>query len=223
MRVLELFSGTKSVGKVTRMLGWTAVSLDLKNADININILEWDYKVYPKYYFDIIWASFPCETFSMTRQSNIGRVGKDGNLWTRERLVYEMETIGLPILRKTEEIVDYFEPKYYFLENPATGHAKNYIDRPMYILDYCQYAPSWGYRKRTAIWTNLTGFMPKLCVPNQCKAAYFSQETKKYRHILCTDSGNLHKNRKGTTTKERYRIPPQLIVELFKLTDLKPK
>ena len=40
MKVLELFSGTKSVGKVAEQLGYEVTSLDLKNADINTDILR---------------------------------------------------------------------------------------------------------------------------------------------------------------------------------------
>ena len=42
MKLLELFSGTGSVGKVARDLGYDVVSLDLKNADINMDIMNWD-------------------------------------------------------------------------------------------------------------------------------------------------------------------------------------
>ena len=39
MRVLELFSGTHSVGKVAKELGYEVLSLDMDgNADINIDI-----------------------------------------------------------------------------------------------------------------------------------------------------------------------------------------
>lgn len=69
MRVLELFSGTHSVGKVCAEYGWEVVSLDLKGADINKNILEWDYTTYPVGHFDMIWASPPCDTFSMLRHT----------------------------------------------------------------------------------------------------------------------------------------------------------
>ena len=52
MKLLELFSGTGSVGKVAKTLGWEVVSLGLKNADIyedihgiirnmNLTILIW--------------------------------------------------------------------------------------------------------------------------------------------------------------------------------------
>ena len=46
MKLLELFSGTKYVGKVAEQLGYDVVSLDLKNADINCDILDWDSTVY---------------------------------------------------------------------------------------------------------------------------------------------------------------------------------
>ena len=157
MRLLELFSGTKSVGKVAEQLGYEVISLDLKNADINTDILDWDYTIYPIGYFDVIWASPPCDTFSFLKLSNVGRHGH-----TRESIQRDIDNIGVPILRKTEEIIDYFKPKYYFMENPQTGRMKEYVNKPFYDVDYCKYA-DWGYRKRTRIWTNLQGFNPKMC------------------------------------------------------------
>ena len=43
MRVLDLFSGEHSVGKVASALGYEVVSLDLSDATICCNILQWDY------------------------------------------------------------------------------------------------------------------------------------------------------------------------------------
>ena len=58
MRLLELFSGTKSVGKVAEQLGYEVTSLDLKHADINTDILNWDYTTYePKHFF--CYLGFP--------------------------------------------------------------------------------------------------------------------------------------------------------------------
>ena len=47
MKVLELFSGTGSVGDVCRRLGHEVVSLDRDlHADIECDIMDWDYKTY---------------------------------------------------------------------------------------------------------------------------------------------------------------------------------
>ena len=65
--LLELFSGTKSVGKVAEELGYHVISLDLKNANINADILDWDYAVFDVGYFDVIWASPPCTEYSIAK------------------------------------------------------------------------------------------------------------------------------------------------------------
>ena len=120
MRVLELFSGTHSIGKVCSERGYEVISLDLQDADINIDILEWDYTIYPVGYFDIIWASPPCATFSNLCVGNIGRRLKSINMeiFTREIMIERQENIGLPILNKTKEIINYFQPEIFFIENP---------------------------------------------------------------------------------------------------------
>ena len=46
MQLLALFSGTKSAGKVAEQLGYEVTSLDCKDADINIDILNWGYHQY---------------------------------------------------------------------------------------------------------------------------------------------------------------------------------
>ena len=67
MRFLELFSGTRSVGKVAETLGFEVVSLDIKNADIECDIMDWDYTIYSPKYFDFIWASPPCTEYSRAK------------------------------------------------------------------------------------------------------------------------------------------------------------
>jgi hypothetical protein len=65
MNVLELFSGTGSVGKCCKELGWDAVSVDLiLPADHQVDIMDFDYKQYPKDFFDIeIINYFDCEYY----------------------------------------------------------------------------------------------------------------------------------------------------------------
>ena len=42
---------------------------------------------------------------------------------------------GVPILRKTEEIIQYFEPRLWFIENPQTGKMKDFIDPSVNFYD----------------------------------------------------------------------------------------
>ena len=46
MKLLELFSGTKSVGTVAEQLGYEVTSLDLKNVDINCDIMNYELELY---------------------------------------------------------------------------------------------------------------------------------------------------------------------------------
>ena len=70
----------------------------------------------------------------------------------------DIEEIGLPLLQKTIEIFLYFQPKYWIIENPATGKMKNYLSSlPQHVVSYCKYA-NWGYKKPTSIFTNIKGF-----------------------------------------------------------------
>jgi len=234
MKVLEVFSGTHSVGKVARAKGWEVLSLDIDgDADINIDILKWDYKKdYKEGDFDIIWASPPCHTFSNCRRSWIGRKIKafGDEIVTAELLDADMIKNGLPLLRKAQEIIDYFKPKFWFIENPQTSKMKNFLsDLPFYDVDYCKYS-DWGYRKRTRIWSNVENFDPKLC-NKDCENMFDPTKHKKdVDSSYKNKNGNIkkrHKNSIGNTlgnkiTKgstgnltDRYRIPPNLINELF--------
>ena len=57
MRLLELFSGTGSVGAAFASQGWEVISLDQDpktDALIHEDILTWDYTVYPPGHFDCL-------------------------------------------------------------------------------------------------------------------------------------------------------------------------
>lgn len=210
MKVLDLFAGTHSVSKVCKEKGYEVISLDLEGADINISILDWNYKEYPVGYFDIIFASPPCNTFSRLRDCHIGRklINIFGDeIVTREILHNDMIQNGLPLLRKAQEIIKYFKPDLWFIENPQTGRMKNYLDDvPYYDVDYCKYS-DWGYRKRTRIWTNKKDFIPLNCC-NDCD----NMLNGKHRVNMANAFGGGN-NKKNLRLK--YRIPPKLINALI--------
>lgn len=151
MNVLELFSGTGSVGKVCKEIGWHVVSLDIDpRADIVCDILEWDYMQYPKDHFSVVWASPPCDEYSCM---NYCRPEKVCDLEGADKLV-----------KKTLEIIEYFSPCVWYIENPQTGRLKHrefMKDLPYIDVDYCMF--DWYIRKRTRIWTNRKDLHSVLC------------------------------------------------------------
>ncbi len=164
LNVLELFSGTGSVGKVCDKLGWNSVSVDLISESTHkCDIMDFDYKQYPKDYFSVVWASPPCTNYSKLQDGWLGRMRK-GEIYTKEIQEKEMKADDKLVIR-TLEIIDYFNPEIWFIENPATSRMKDrpYMkDKPFYLVDYCMYS-DWGYRKRTRIWTNKKDWDNKLC------------------------------------------------------------
>lgn len=154
--LLDLFTGTGSVARVAEELGYSVTSLDIdpKFHPTHVaNILEFDYRCHFKPGdFDVIWASPPCQYFSQARKCNIGRTLKNGETLTAERVLSDTEELGVPLLRRTQEIIEYLQPKVWFIENPYTGSMKKYIPETPAVYDYCMFG--FNYRKRTAIWSN---------------------------------------------------------------------
>ena len=200
MKILELFSGTKSVSKA--FPDDEIVSLDIiskHQPTIVCDIMEWNYKEYPPGSFDIIWASPPCIEYSILKHNTkmpTDLTGSDA------------------IVKKTIEIIQYFNPAKWFIENPQTSLLKKrpFMEHlPFYDVDYCRYS-NWGYRKRTRIWTNVK-YETKLCLkegncPNMTgrfhKASFGGQgRPKEYTYIKVPAGENAH------------RVPSQLIIELF--------
>ena len=93
MNLLELFSGTGNVGTIAKSLGFNVISLELKNADINSDILEWDYKQVDRNHFDFIWSSPPCTEYSRAKTTGIRNIEYANS-----------------IVLKTIEIINYFNP-----------------------------------------------------------------------------------------------------------------
>jgi len=207
-RLLDLFCGTKSVARVAEDLGYEICTLDIDyrcKPDICADILEFDYEsAFVPGYFDVVWASCPCETFSAARRSNIGRMVK-GEIMTAETLLRDTNFVGVPILRRTQEIINFLQPKMWFIENPYTGAMKNYITESPTVFDYCMYG--FGYRKRTAIWSNV--FL------QGCRCDRSHLINGRHRCTAIGTSKSQQGQGGGGSKHGRYAIPRDLIVELL--------
>lgn len=159
MKVLELFAGSRSIGKVAEQFGWEVFSVDINDfegVDYVTDIMNFDYTEMP-WVPDIIWASPPCTTFSV---ASIGYHWKKGYIPKTDKCLQ-----GIDIVKKTIEIIEYYQwynrSLTYFIENPRGLLRKMDFmqDLPRQTVTYCQYGDS--RMKPTDIWTNSKHWNPR--------------------------------------------------------------
>ena len=199
MKLLELFSGTGSVGKVAKELGYDVVSLDLKDANINTDILNWDYKQFNRNNFQIIWASPPRVEYSIAKTTGVRKIDYANS-----------------IVQKTIEIIRYFNPSVWFIENPQTGllkHQDFMKDFDYFDLDYCKYG--FPYRKRTRIWTNLKTWKPKPLCKKDCGNIINNKHKETAQRMPSSKKSDWGNDYIIHCQDELYRIPSELINDFF--------
>jgi hypothetical protein len=190
MHLLELFSGTGSMGRAFRAQGWLVTSVDLRadfEPDICCDVLAFETAMLadsPN--VDLIWASPPCTHYSCARtkaKTPRDLIGSDA------------------LVRKVLDLSDELFC-HYMMENPHSGLLKTrpvVLGCPMRVLDYCRYGTP--YRKRTAIWTNtLWNPARPLC-----------------KHDCAASDGRKHRSRaqrENWTLEELYAIPEALCKEI---------
>ena len=202
MRVLELFCGTKSLGRAFEALGAEVISLDLNpktQPTICADILTWDYEQFPPGHFDVVWASPVCQHYSRARTRGGPR---------------DLESADALVLR-TLQIIRYFAPRLWAMENPQTGLLKErpFVEGlPYQDVCYCRYG--YKYRKATRIWGTVP-FTPRpLCTRrNPC------EHVQNGRHVECAQRGPVRLRSGlllGSAFKQDtlYSIPPQLCEDI---------
>ena len=199
MKILELFSGTGSVGNVGIEMGYEVVSVDrIMPATHKCDIMHWNYKQYPPKYFDVLWASPPCTEYSIAMRN-------------RPR---DIEGANI-ILQQTLDILEYFEPKYWLIENPQTGLMKDQIEMwgiPYKDIDYCKYGMP--YRKRTRLWNNVFNWTPRPL----CKKDCYSMDGNKHKATAQRGPSGKRETwaaQSRFTLHELYRVPEELVSELL--------
>lgn len=156
MKVLELFSGTRSIGKAFEAKGHEVFSIDYDKqfqADLHQDIetvsTEQILKEFGKP--DVIWASPDCTTYSIAAISKHRTKNQDtGFLEPKSDYAKKCDSVNKHVLALIAEL----KPKYWFIENPRGGMRKmEWIQGlPRYTITYCQYGDK--RMKPTDIWTN---------------------------------------------------------------------
>lgn len=147
------------------------------------------------YGVDILWASPPCEGFS------VAAIGKN---WNRDYTPKSDRAVeAQELVQETLDVIDEFKPKWWFIENPRGMLRKmSFMQNFRRVtVTYCQYGDT--RMKPTDIWTNAYWWKPR---------------------PMCKNGSPCHEaaprgSRTGTQgikgAKDRGRIPPALFEELL--------
>lgn len=127
MKVLELFAGTRSIGKAFEAAGHEVFSVewnkDFENIDLYKDILELTAaEVIEKFGKpDIIWASPDCTTYSIAAISHHRKKNTEtGNLDPVSNYAKFCDKVNKHVI----ELIQELQPKYFFIENPRGGFRK---------------------------------------------------------------------------------------------------
>jgi hypothetical protein len=176
MKVLELFAGTRSIGKAFEARGHEVFSIewdkDFENIDLydDINNVTSDQIIKLFGVPDVIWASPDCTTYSIAAISHHRHKNEiTGNL----EPVSEYAKFCDKTNKHVMELIKELNPKYFFIENPRGGLRKmDFMQNiPRYTVTYCQYGDK--RMKPTDIWTNHTNpqFKPPCHNGDSCHVA----------------------------------------------------
>ena len=159
MNTLELFAGTKSFSKVMAKHNHQTFTVDNNkesNPDLCKDIMEVSLEDLPKD-IDVLWASPPCQTFSIAAVSHYCQNGFPKNIGA---------ITGRALLYKTLWLIEKIKPKYWFIENPRGMMRKEGVliylqncSANRKTITYCQYGDK--RMKPTDIWTNCNSWIPK--------------------------------------------------------------
>lgn len=156
MKVLELFAGTRSIGKAFEAHGHEVFSVEwdkrFERIDLykDISTLTSD-EILEKFgHPDVIWASPDCSTYSIAGIHHHRRQQQNGNLAPISEYAEFCDKTNVHVL----DLIGELKPKYWFIENPRGGLRSMWFMKnlPRYTVTYCQYGDT--RMKPTDIWTN---------------------------------------------------------------------
>ena len=196
MKVLELFAGSRSIGKAAEELGYQVFSTDIEpfeSIDYVVDFMDFDLRKLP-WVPDIIWASPPCTSYSIAAVSH----HREGQ-YPMSELAVKSDQMVLQLLR----LIKFLKPKYWFIENPRGMLRKMHFmeDLNRSTVTYCQYGDN--RMKPTDIWHEST-WVPR---------------------AMCKNGDSCHQSaprgsRTGTQGRandyERSKIPHELCLEVLR-------
>ena len=225
MKVLELFAGTRSIGKAFEARGHDVFSVEWDKKFDRIDLYADIGKLTAQDILerfgrpDVIWASPDCSTFSVMAISKHRKKNPStGELDPVTDYAKFCDTVDQHVL----ELIRELQPEFWFIENPRAGMRKmSWMQGlPRYTVTYCQYGET--RMKPTDIWTNhpKPNFKPPCKNGDSChdRAPRSATLRKLKAQGLDVPKGGTQYGLK--TSQERATIPVQLCEHIVDICEM---
>lgn len=127
--LISLYDHTGNQSRPYRENGWEVIQIDIQSGQ---DILTWEYKNIDRGRKVVIIAAQPCDNYAVCGARHFAKKDANGETEKSQLLVV-----------KTKEIIDWFNPFAWVLENPKTRlHKMNQWigQRPVFIFNPCDFA-----------------------------------------------------------------------------------
>lgn len=159
--IVSLFDFTGNWSNPYKENGYEIIQIDIQKG---IDILTWDYTKVPRDSVYGVLAACPCTDFALSGARHFARKDSDG---TTEQSV--------KLVKKTIEIIQYFNPVFWVIENPMSRiHKLNpELGNVEFKFDPCDFAgycegekqDENRYNKKTWLWGNFNHPIKKRIEP----------------------------------------------------------
>lgn len=217
MNILELFAGSRSIGKVAESRGHRVFSVDLcpfEGISLVRSVLEVELHHVP-FVPDLVWASPPCTTYSLLA---IGHHRPAGKPMSAAAVVADR------LVMHTRRLIQE-SGALYVMENPRATLRKQPFMRDLdrRTVWYCRYGDTSS--KPTDLWSNFfrslecpEGWEPRPQCHNNNPHCHHDRQPRSY-----LKRKDLGLTTKGTTGKsnayERSKLPPALCLEVIRAAE----
>jgi len=226
MKILELFAGSRSVGKVAEARGHEVFSIDINNfegidlvKDVDELLME-DIPFTP----DVVWSGTPCTTFSLAAISH----HRNTDYSPKSDFAFKCDRMNIKVNHFINEWLKVNPNLIYYIENPRGVLSKMYYmeGMPRTMITYCSYGDI--ANKPTNIFSN--NLWNPLFNPlgwrgkPMCKRYKYDQDgnvINQHCHHEPAQRGSSTGTQGKKGNYERSIYPPELVEEIITATENK--